>query len=247
MRVRRYTPADEREVRGIFRDTIALGRPLPFRPPPGGDSWGEPCGPWGDPWLTDYERLCLSWFVGPGSADAGVLDDGRAVRGYVLVCTNLAAYRRWATQAAASWTARTLARLAAGRMDPVVERFHRLRLRDGWRSLAAPPAPMPAYVHVNVAAEARAGVAGLLLARYADERCRAHGLPGWYGEVNAPVGRRAAALASGGIQTVHRQTSHTLSWLAGEPVERLTVVRDVSRPLRRRASAPARVHAPLAG
>lgn len=218
LRVRRYTPADERAVRAIFRDTLALGRPLP-----------APVS-----WLAEYERLCLQWFVGPGAQDAGVLDDGRAVRGYVLVCTDLAAYRRWAVGAAAVWTARTLTRLAGGRMDPATARFHRLRLADGLAALTAPPAPMPACVHVNVDAGARGGGAGLLLARHADERCRARDLPGWYGEVNAPTGRRVAALASAGIVTVDRHPNHTLSWLAGRPVERLTVVRDLSRPLQRR-------------
>jgi hypothetical protein len=97
--VRRLTPADIPAVRRIFRETLALGRPLPF-PTQG---------------LAAYEQLCLGWFLGPGWLDAGVLDDGAGIRGYVLVCTDLAAYRRWAARTAAAWALATAARLAAGR------------------------------------------------------------------------------------------------------------------------------------
>ena len=90
--VRRLTPADIPAVRRIFRETLALGRPLPF-PTQG---------------LAAYEQLCLGWFLGPGWLDAGVLDDGAGIRGYVLVCTDLAAYRRWAARTAAAWALATV-------------------------------------------------------------------------------------------------------------------------------------------
>ena len=217
-RVRPYAPSDEAAVRAIFRATVALGRPLPF--------------PLGH--MPAYERLCMDWFLGPGAADAGVLDADGRVLGYVLVCTDLVALRRWSVRVGAGWTLATAARLVTRRLRGAEARFHLLRLRDGWAAFRhAPPAPMPGYVHLNLDPAARAGLAGLLLARYADGRCRRARLPGWYAEMNAKRGTRATALASGGLVTVHQQPNATLSWLAGRPVERLTIVRTLG------AEAPA--------
>jgi hypothetical protein len=53
------------------------------------------------------------------------------------------------------------------------------------------------------------------------------GLSGWYGEINAVEGRRAKALELLG-SIVHKAPNHTLSWLVGQPVERLTLVRSLS-------------------
>jgi hypothetical protein len=218
--LRRLTPAVIPGVRRVFRDTVALGRPLPF-PLPG---------------FAAYERLCLGWFLGPGWEDAAVLDEDAQVRGYVLVCTDLPAYRRWAARAAAAWVLATTARLAGGRLPPEAARFYRLRLLDGLQALREGPAPpMPAVVHLNLDPGLRGGMEGLRLARHADRRCAEAGLPGWYGEVNAPVGGRAAGLRRGGFEVVHRAPNHTLSWLAGRPVERLTIVRSLPRA----AAAPA--------
>lgn len=61
-----------------------------------------------------------------------------------------------------------------------------------------------------------------------DARCAALGLPGWYGEINAPTGRRALALEVHGARVVHRAHNHTLSWLAQMPIERLTVARPLA-------------------
>jgi hypothetical protein len=218
MDVRHYTRADEPEVRRIFRHTLSLGRPLPFTLSR----------------MHAYERLCLGWFLDRGAEDVGVLDDDGQVRGYVLVCTDLRSYYRWAARATLSWIVLTVVHLLAGRLRGDTGRFHRLRLRDGWLALRhAPPAPMPALVHLNLDRQARAGLSGLALARFADERCRAAGSPGWFGEINAREGDRIAALAVIGLRTVHRQSNRTLSWLLDEPVERLTVVRSLDHDLGR--------------
>lgn len=232
MDVRPYTRADEPDVRRIFRHTLSLGRPLPFALPG----------------MDAYERLCLDWFLGQGADDIGVLDGGAdagddngggGVCGYVLVCTDLGPYYRWAARASLGWAAGAAMRLAAGRLRGDGARFHRLRLRDGWLALRnAPPAPMPALVHLNLDRQARAGLSGLALTRFADERCRAAGLPGWFGEINARLGDRVAALEVIGLRTIHRQPNLTLSWLAGGPVERLTVVRSLDRRLGRLPRRP---------
>src|SRR5918995_2368658 len=73
MRVRGMRMADAAAVRCLFRDTIALGRPLPFL-----------CVA-----LHRYEALCLAWYLQPERLpDQAVLaDDAGRVHGYALVCT----------------------------------------------------------------------------------------------------------------------------------------------------------------
>jgi hypothetical protein len=209
-RVRQLLPPDAPAVRVVFRRTLALGRPLPF-PLPG---------------LARYEHLCLGWYLHDAWSDAAVLDDGQAVRGYALVCTDETAWRRWAVPATVAWLATVAAAMAGRRLPADAAEFYRHRLRDGYESLrrAARPA-MPAHAHLNIDRDARGGGAALALLHHVDQRCRQAGLPGWYGEVNARRGRRAAALRAGGFELVHRAPNHTLSWLLGEPVDRLTLVR----------------------
>jgi hypothetical protein len=91
--------------------------------------------------------------------------------------------------------------------------------------LRSPAPPFPAHAHINVLPHQLARWAGLSLVDSVDERCRRAGLPGWYGEINAPVGKRARALERIVGPIVHRAPNHTLSWLTGRPVERLTVAR----------------------
>lgn len=43
--------------------------------------------------------------------------------------------------------------------------------------------------------------------------------------MNARVGHRSRALERLGAIVIHRAPNHTLSWLLGQPVERLTVAR----------------------
>lgn len=221
--VRRLTPADIPAVRRIFRETLALGRPLPF-PTQG---------------LAAYERLCLGWFLGPGWLDAGVLDDGAGIRGYVLVCTDLAAYRRWAARTAAAWALATAARLAAGRLRSDAARFHRLRLLDGLDTLRnGPPAAMPALVHLNLDRELRGRAGGAPPGKARRRALSGGGPAGLVRRDQRPLGARAAALHRAGFQVVHRARNHTLSWLAGRPVERLTVVRPVPAPALVAAATP---------
>lgn len=207
--IRPLRAGDVPAVRQLFRDTVALGDPLPF-PLPG---------------MAAYEALCLDWYLGPGRDAAAVLADGDEVRGYVLVCLDGAAYRRWAVPAALAWAARAAGRAAAAGLRGPAVTFARLRVADGlaaWRG--GPPEPAPAHAHVNLARGARRG-AGFRLVAHVDRTTAEAGLPGWYGEINARAGRRALAVVHRQGHVVHRAHNRTLSWLAGEPVERLTVVR----------------------
>jgi hypothetical protein len=208
--VRRFRDDDAAAVRRIFRSTVALGHPLPFPLPD----------------FQRYESLCLDWYLTRGAGDAAVLLTGATVVGYALVCTDAEGHRRWNKRKAARFAARVLGRLAAGRYRGDAARFYRQRLRDGWAMWRHGCAdPLPAHAHCNMVAGVRAGSAGRLLAGHIDDRCRAAGLPGWFGEINAPTGRRAHALQRLGATVVHRSPNLTLTWLAGQPVERLTIAR----------------------
>jgi hypothetical protein len=207
--IRPVTERDEVEVRRLFHETLVMGRPLPFPLADGGR----------------YEALCLDWYLGRGRRDAAVVDAGGEIVGFALVCTDQTAFRRWVRARAARYALYSVLTLV--RTDPrsPVARFHRCRLRDGWVMMRGPAPPFPAHAHINVRPHRLAGWAGLLLLRCVDERCSRAGLPGWYGEINAPVGRRASALNRVVGSVVHRAPNHTLSWLMGLQVERLTVAR----------------------
>ena len=84
------------------------------------------------------------------------------------------------------------------------------------------------HAHVNVEAGRRSGTAALLLLEHVDQRVAAAGFTQWIGEVNAPSGRRLAALERLGFTVVGRTPNRTLSRLTGDPVERLTLRRDVA-------------------
>lgn len=210
VRVRPLEPADDDSIRRLFTDTMVLGAPLPF-PVAGFDR---------------YSALCLDWYLRHGRDDAAVLVDGDTVVGYALVCTDPVPHRRWVRRQATRIALGVAARATYG---TDTGHFFRLRLKDGWDLWRSGlTEPMPAHAHLNLAQGERAGRGGRLLVAHIDNRCRVAGLAGWFGEINAPVGRRAAGLQRLGATIARRDPNRTLSWLAGRPVERLTVVRDLS-------------------
>lgn len=230
LHVRPLEAGDDAEIRRIFRQTVVLGRSAPFPLPD----------------LDRYEHLCLGWYLDEGRPWAAVLvrtdDDapttaaagaapiaragGGPVVGYLLACPDTTAHARWLRRPALAFTARVLSGLAVGRYERPARTFWWLRLRDGWRSWREGiDAPMPMHVHLNLDPSVRATAAGRLLVDHADAVGRAHGLDGWFGEVNARAGHRAGALVRLGATVVHRTPNLTFSWVQGQPVERLTVVR----------------------
>jgi hypothetical protein len=209
--LRPLTAPDEAELRRLFRETLVMGRPLPFPLADGGR----------------YEALCLDWYLGVGRQDAAVVDAGGHIVGFALVCTDQAAFSRWVRFRAARYALYSVLTLIRTNPQSPVARFHRCRLRDGWVMWRSPAPPFAAHAHINVSPHQRAGGTGRALVSCVDERCRRAGLSGWYGEINAPVGRRANALERLVGSITHRAPNHTLSWLMGRPVERLTVARSV--------------------
>lgn len=216
MRVRAMRSDDTDAVRRLFRDTIALGRPLPFRSVA----------------LDRYEALCLDWYLAPARlVDHAVLvdDDGR-IQGYTLVCCDQPAFVRWSRNAGLRWAAATAAALTTRRFGPDEARFHRLRLADGWNAVRARTDPgLPVHAHINLARGARGRMHMVALVDHIDARCAVRHLSGWFGEINAPAGRRGSALEAHGATVVHRMPNRTLSWLRGVPIERLTVARPLAQ------------------
>jgi GNAT superfamily N-acetyltransferase len=209
--VRRLTDEDEATLRRLFHQTMVMGHPLPFSLADGGR----------------YESLCLDWYLGRGREDAVVVDAEGEIVGFALVCTDQVGYRHWVRGRAARYAVYSVLTLCRTNPRSPLARFHRSRLHDGWVMWRSPPPPFPAHAHVNVLPHRLARWAGKSLLDSVDERCRAAGVPGWYGEINALVGKRAAALARVVGPIEHRAPNHTLTWLMGRPVERLTVTRAV--------------------
>jgi hypothetical protein len=204
--------ADTHAVRRVFRATLALGRPVPF-PLPG---------------LARYEAVCLDWYLGPGRDDAAVVEHDGTVVGYALVCTDAAGHARATRDEALRFAAWAAPRILARRLPDPARTFWRLRLHDGWaawrRSDGTPPA---AHAHLNLARGARATRTTLELLAHIDRRARTAGLPAWRGEVNAVRGRRRSALERVVGPVVDVVPNQTYSWLAGRPVDRLTIERAV--------------------
>ena len=210
MIVRPLVPGDDAAIGRIFAATLVLGDALAVTRAD----------------LEPYTELCLGWYLGPGRADAAVVEDSGEVVGYVLVCTAPDACRRWTRRAAGSFTLAVGRRLLTRRYPPAAARFYRLRFRDGW-ALRSTPGPVRGlgHAHVNLLPCARADHAGRLAAAHVEARIAAAGLPGWFGEINARAGERQRALERLGGFVVHRAPNRTLTVLLGRPVERLTVVR----------------------
>jgi hypothetical protein len=194
----------------VFRATLALGRPVPF-PLPG---------------LARYEALCLDWYLGPGRDDAAVLDDDGEVVGYALVCTDGPGHARATRDAAVRFAAWASPRIVARRVPDPARTFWRLRLQDGWAAWRrSGGGQAAAHAHLNLVPGAKATHATLDLLAHIDDRVRAAELPAWRGEVNAVRGRRRSALERVVGPVVDVVPNRTYSWLAGRPVDRLTVER----------------------
>ncbi len=225
MKLRPYRAEDESAVRRIFWQTVALGNPLPQE----------------IPHADRYEALCLDWYLRHGSEDIGIVDGGPAtvdpsvhvaerIAGYVLVCTDERAFRKWRRREVAAFLGAVMPGLMSHSYPPFADRFYRLRIRDGLAAAAQPAVP-PAHVHFNIVSGRRNALLMRELVAHADGVCRDQERGRWYGEMNAVEGTRARVLEAYGGEIVNRQRNFTLSWLIGAPVERLTVVRRVGDPL----------------
>lgn len=213
LQIRPLEPDDRGAVHEIFSATFCLGRPSP-----------APIPVW-------YADLCLDWYFGEEARCGAVVEtEPDRVVGYALVCADHAALRRWTTRTMTRCGADLLMHPRDRLGDPTTRRFLRLRCRDLWglsRSAAMPA--MPVSAHVNLLEIAHNGIAARLLRDHVDAVTRSCRAPGWFAEINAVRGTRAAALGRVLGTVVDRRPNHTLSWLSGNEVERLTVVRSSRR------------------
>lgn len=208
--VRNLRPSDDAIICELFGSTMLLGAAPPK-----------------EIILFDaYVHTCLGWYLTEGRRLASVAEQNGRVVGYALVCDNPDRQARWSAARAALLAVRVIARLVTGRLDATSRRFYRARFNDArvlWRAGRRPVMSM--HVHLNVTAECRTGVVALALRAHADRVANDLERPGWYGEINALVGRRASALERLGMRVISRSPNLTLTELIGAPVERLTVVR----------------------
>lgn len=226
IRLRALEPGDDVAVARVFDATVGLGQALPFRLAAAGS----------------YRRLCLGWYLSEGRSEAAVVEHDGEVQGYVLVCTDTTAHSRWVRRQVPRYAlAVVLACLVPRRGGWRSWRFHLDRLADARHLTIRTVEPMPVHAHLNLAPTLRSGTAALAAVDHVDRRCAAAGAPGWYGEVNARVGRRIASLVRLGLVVTAVTPNRTLSRVVGEPVVRLTVVRSLAadQPVPSRATAAA--------
>ena len=213
LRSRPLGPGDREAVHQIFSATFCLGRPSP-----------TPIPVW-------YSELCLDWYFGEGVGSSAVVETAaNRVVGYALVCADHPALRRWVRRSLTRCGADLVCHPRARLGNSAIRRFLRLRCRDMWnlsRSAIAPA--MPVSAHVNLLETAQNSTAARLLRDHVDSVTHERRAPGWFAEINAVRGTRAAALGRVLGTVVDRRPNHTLSWLTGREVERLTVVRNSRR------------------
>lgn len=211
-RLRPLRRADEPAVRAIFRSTLALGSPLPFR----------------HPGLDSYERLCLDWYLGEGRDEAVVVEAGGEPVGYLLLCLDDRRFAAWQRVEALRWTADAARLTLDPRCPSAARRFTVLRTLDGLASLGAVSAPYEAHIHTNLLPGHRGRRTVFRLVDHADGRVEAAGLEGYAGEVNVPLERSLHALEAEGVAVLHRTLTRTFTWLHGSPVDRLLIGRSLA-------------------
>lgn len=199
---------DHPAVRHVFLSTLALGRPVTV------DGVGA------------YADFSLNWYLDADGGMAAVHTEGGHVDGYVLVCTDEAAYERDQRIEALRYLWRLSGLAMRGRLRGTAWQFHRLRLKDGWQLYnAGPIRPADAHIHLNLLPGARAAHAGRQLVDAADAFVDAAGHRAWYAQINSPVGKRATALERLGAEVIDRSPNHTLTAVVGADIERLTILR----------------------
>ena len=208
----------EHAVRKMFWETITIGHPLKF---------DLNC-------ARQYENLGLSWYLNAGSQDCAVaLVDNEAV-GDCLVCTDAESFERSQKKLLARLFICGLFVLLTGRINSESRRFYWYRLRDSvaiMRTRKHLPTDVHMHAHLNVHYSRHDGSISRRLRDHADAVCKAHGANAYFGEMNAVGGKRIISLRRVGGEVVSDSTNHTFSWLTGQDIHRLTLIRFLEEPV----------------
>ena len=208
----------EHAVRKMFWETITIGHPLKF---------DLNC-------ARQYENLGLSWYLNAGSQDCAVaLVDNEAV-GYCLVCTDAESFERSQKKLLARLSICGLFVLLTGRINSESRRFYWYRLRDSvsiMRTRKQLPTDVHMHAHLNIHYSRHDGSISRRLRDHADAVCKAHGASAYFGEMNAVGGKRIVSLRRVAGEVVSDSTNHTFSWLTGQDIHRLTLIRFLEEPV----------------
>jgi hypothetical protein len=199
-------------VEDIFWSTFVLGDPFPF-PLARRD---------------EFVDLCLGWYFEHALKTSSIITDNGAVVGYLLVCCDPLDHRRWVNKGSRALARAVTTDLLTGRLNQANRSFYWSRVGDAAMLYRAQKThPSEAHAHVNLVRGYRDGTVTRRLREVIDERCRDAGHASWIGEINAKEGRRAASLERVSGDIVGRTPNRTMSLLAGSPVVRLTMRREV--------------------
>lgn len=175
----------------------------------------------------DFAHVSLGWYL-EHARDLGrciVTDEGQVV-GYVLICADERKFNRWMYIQTIRLMVKSLAVAPFGLLRGGTWGLYWRRVFDGAKLTRQElPNNFDMHAHVNMRSYARFGAGGLQSLRYVDEQAAILGFAGWYADINSKSGRRSASLERLGGQIIQRSHNRTLSWLAGESIERLRVVR----------------------
>ena len=87
------------------------------------------------------------------------------------------------------------------------------------------PANIDMHVHLNVVSGYNDGSISLRLRAHADNVCISSGSTAYFGEMNSIGKRRTLGLRRVGGKIIDQSTNRTFSWLTGQDIHRLTMVR----------------------
>ena len=205
----------EKQIRQLFWETVTIGHPLSFE---------LSC-------AKQYEDLGLNWYLVHGAKDSTVaLVDGKVI-GYCLVCCDSTSFHKSQRRHFAILVWSVLLALVTGRSNKESRRFYWLRLQDSLtisRTRKVLPKNVHMHVHLNVGHGFQDGSVSRRMRDHADQVCLSHGATAYFGEINAVGGRRILGLHRVGGQIVNDSANKTFSWLTGQDVHRLTLIRHLN-------------------
>ena len=202
----------ENQIRELFWQTLTIGNPLSFD-------------------LTcskQYEALGLNWYLTNGSRDGVVALVDEKVAGYCLVCLDGVSFRRAQRSQLFKLAGHVLIAFVTGRINSKSRRFYWHRFRDSLtilRTRKVLPANIDMHVHLNVVSGYNDGSISLRLRAHADNVCISSGSSAYFGEMNSIGNRRTVGLRRVGGEIIDQSSNRTFSWLTGQDIHRLTMVR----------------------